>query len=99
VLEPAASVAFFGFSDLAQVGSVQNRSLYALSPLLWAVFIVGLMALALRFAPTRAGWALAVAASVLISPRLLLYQISTLQAAVRAPEPTELPGVPDGEVR
>ena len=85
VLEPAGTVAFFGFSDLAQVGSVENRSLYAISPLLWAVFIVGLLALAVRFARTRAGWALAVAASVLISPRLLLYQISTLQAAVRPP--------------
>lgn len=85
VLEPAGTIAFFGFSDLAQVGSVENRSLYAISPLLWAVFIVGLLALAVRFARTRAGWALAVAASVLISPRLLLYQISTLQAAVRTP--------------
>jgi hypothetical protein len=86
VLEPAATVAFLGFSDLTQVGNVQNRSLYAISPLLWAVFVVGLLGLALRFAPTRAGWALAVSASVLISPRLLLYQLSTLQAALRSPD-------------
>jgi hypothetical protein len=86
VLEPAATVAFIGFSDLAQVGNVENRSLYAVSPVLWGVFVVCLLALAVRFAPTRAGWALAVAASALISPRLLLYQVSTLQAAVRAPD-------------
>jgi len=86
VLEPAGTVAFLGFTDLAQVGDVQNRSLYALSPWLWAAFVVGLLALALRYAPTRAGWALAVTASVLVSPRLLMYQLSTLQAAVRSPD-------------
>ncbi len=86
VLEPAATIAFVGFSDLGQVGNVENRSLYAISPLLWVAFVIGLLALALRFAPTKAGWSLAVAASVLISPRLLLYQLSTLQAAVGAPD-------------
>jgi hypothetical protein len=95
VLEPAATVAFLGFSDLAQVGSVENRSIYAFSPLLWGLFVAGLLILAVRFAPTRAGWALAVAASVFISPRLLLYQISTLQASLRAPD--RMPVLPDGE--
>jgi hypothetical protein len=86
VLEPAGTIAFIGFTDLAQVGEVQNRSLYAISPLLWAAFVVGLLVLALRYAPTKAGWALAVSASVLVSPRLLMYQLSTLQAAVRSPD-------------
>jgi hypothetical protein len=86
ILEPAATIAFIGFSDLGQVGNVQNRSLYALSPVLWAVFVIALLGLALRFAPTRAGWALAVAASVLVSPRLLMYQLSTLQAGIRSPD-------------
>ncbi len=87
VLEPAGTIAFLGFSDLSQVGDVQNRSLYAISPWLWAASVVVLLALALRYA-TRpvAGWALAVSASVLVSPRLLLYQISTLQAGVRSPD-------------
>jgi hypothetical protein len=90
VLEPAGTIAFVGFSDLGQVGNVQNRSLYALSPLLWGVFVVVVLGLALRFAPGRAGWALAVGASVLVSPRLLMYQLSTLQATVRPPdEPAE----------
>ena len=86
VVEPAATVAFIGFSELGQVGNIENRSLYAISPILWAAFVVGLLAVALRFAPTKAGWALAVAASVLISPRLFMYQLSTLQAAVRPPD-------------
>ena len=86
VVEPAATIAFLGFSDLAQVGNVENRSLYALSPVLWAAFVIGLLGLALRYAPTRAGWVLAVSASVLVSPRLLMYQLSTLQAGQRAPD-------------
>jgi hypothetical protein len=86
VLEPAGTIAFIGFSDLGQVGDVQNLSLYRLSPLLWGAFVIGFLAVALRFAPSRAGWALAVSASVLVSPRLLMYQLSTLQAAVRPPD-------------
>ena len=51
-----------------QVGEVQNLSLYAISPVLWAASVVALLVLALRYAPTRAGWPLAVAASVLVTP-------------------------------
>lgn len=86
LLEPAGTIAFIGFPDPAQVGNVENRSLYALSPLLWLAFVAMLAGLALRFAPTRAGWALAVTLSVLASPRLLMYQLSTLQATVRGPD-------------
>ena len=86
LLEPAGTIAFLGFPDLAQVGAVDNRSLYALSPVLWLAFVAMLAFLALRFAPTRAGWALAVGLSVLSSPRLLMYQLSTLQATVRPPD-------------
>ena len=90
VLEPTGTIAFIGFSDLGQVGSVRNMSLYEVSPLLWGAFVVVLLGAAFRFAPARAGWALAVAASVLVTPRLLMYQLSTLQAAVRPPdEPPE----------
>jgi hypothetical protein len=83
VLEPRGTIAFLGFSDLAQVGNVENRSLYAISPILWVAATAILAILALRFAPTRAGWALAICLVVFASPRLLLYQVSTLQAAVR----------------
>jgi Glycosyltransferase family 87 len=87
ILEPAGSVAFLGFTDLAQVGNVENRSLYAISPWLWAAFVALTLGLAVRYAPTKAGWALAVSAAVLVSPRLLMYQLSTLQAGVRSPDP------------
>jgi len=86
VLEPAGTIAFLGFTDLAQVGSVENMSLYGLSPVLWLAFVVMLAAVALRLAPRRAGWTAAVALSVLASPRLLMYQLSTLQATVRGPD-------------
>jgi hypothetical protein len=101
VLEPGATIAFLGFTDLAQVGNVENRSLYAISPWLWAAFVIFLLGLALRFAPTRAGWALAVGASVLVSPRLLMYQLSTLQAGVRSPDDPDADrdGDPDREPR
>jgi hypothetical protein len=98
VLEPAGTIAFLGFSDLGQVGNVENRSLYALSPLLWGVFAVAVLGLAVRYAPTKAGWSLAVAASVLVSPRLLMYQLSTLQAAVRAPDDAATEVSPDAGV-
>ena len=86
VLEPAGTIAFLGFPDLAQVGNVENRSLYAISPILWLAFVAMLAVLAFRFARTRAGWPLAVGLSVLASPRLLMYQLSTLQATVRGPD-------------
>ena len=96
VLEPAGTIAFLGFSDLAQVGTVENLSLYGISPILWAVFVVLLIGLALRYAPTKAGWVLAVSASVLVSPRLLMYQLSTLQAGVRPPDEPTTAAVVDG---
>lgn len=82
-LEPTGTIAFLGFTELAQVGNVENRSLYAISPILWIASTAVLIALAYRFAPTRAGWALAVCLAVFASPRLLMYQVSTLQATVR----------------
>jgi hypothetical protein len=81
VLEPEATVAFFGFTGLAQVGDVQNWSLYRISPVLWAVSVVGLLLVAIRLAPTRYGWVAAVCLSVFATPRLLMYQLSALLAA------------------
>lgn len=92
VLEPNGTLAFVGFTDLEQVGAVRNLSLYPISPALWAAFAIGLAVVALRLAPTRYGWIAAVALSVLASPRLLMYQLSTLMAAKRGPD--ESPQVP-----
>ncbi|HEX5822977.1 MAG TPA: hypothetical protein VFY18_00835, partial [Candidatus Limnocylindrales bacterium] len=86
VLEPAGSMAYLGFLRFEQVGDVKSISPYALSPLLWAALLaVGIVA-AIRLAPRRHGWAVAVAVAVFASPRLLVYQLSSLLAAARDPD-------------
>jgi len=86
-LEPGGSLAFPGVFNLTQVGEVRNWSPYAVSPALWAILVAVGMAVAWRLAPTRWGWAAAVALSVLATPRLLFYQLTTLLAGLRAPRP------------
>ena len=85
VLEPRGTLAFLSFPSLAQVGEVTNLSPYGTAPVLWLVLVVAGGLLALRLAPTRYGWAAAVALSVLASPRLLAYQLSTLLAGLASP--------------
>lgn len=85
VLEPAGSLAFPSVFNLGTVGEVRNWSPYAISPALWAALLVIGTIAAWRLAPTRWGWAAAVALSVLATPRLLLYQLMTLLAALREP--------------
>jgi hypothetical protein len=93
VLEPAGTLAFPASLGLEQVGNVENRSLYAYSPIAWALALVVGAVVAWRLAPTRYGWVAAVALSVLATPRLLIYQLSTLVAALR--EPTSSSSTPD----
>jgi hypothetical protein len=96
LLEPTGTLAYAGFLSIDQIGQVANVSLYAISPALWAVSVVALLVVALRLAPTRFGWAAAVALAVFATPRLLVYQVSTLvaglggprSAAARHPDPT-----------
>ncbi len=83
LLEPTGTLAFPAFLGLDQVGDVNNRSLYAVSPVLWAAAVVVGLVVAWRLAPTRFGWPVAVALSVLATPRLLVYQLSTLIAGLR----------------
>jgi hypothetical protein len=85
VLEPAATLAFPSVFTLAQVGEVRNLSPYVISPILWAALVAGGAIVALRLAPTRWGWAAAVALAVLATPRLILYQLMTLLAGLREP--------------
>jgi len=85
VLEPAGTLAYPAFLRLDQVGTVVSLSPYAISPWLWGALFVAGVAVALWAAPRRWGWAAAVALAVLASPRLLLYQLSSLVAAVREP--------------
>jgi len=86
VLAPSDTIAYLSFLRLDQVGSVISLSPYAISPLLWAAMVVALVVLAIWAAPRRHGWAVAVTLSVLASPRLLLYQLSSLVAGVRDPD-------------
>ena len=85
VLAPQATIDFLGTLTLDQVGDVRNISPYAVSPLLWAVLVGAGVVLALRLAPTRWGWAAAVVMSVLATPRLLVYMLMALLAALRPP--------------
>lgn len=87
VLEPRGSLAFPSFLSLEQVGGVRNWSFFAISPVAWLAFIAFGTLIALRLAPTRYGWAAAVVLSVLATPRLLLYQLMSLLAALREPDP------------
>ena len=93
ILEPAGSIAFIGNTNLGLVGQVNNLSPYSVSPLLWLVLALAGLLLTLRLAPTRAGWAAAVAYSVLAAPRLLEYMLMTLLVAIRRPTS----GTPSGE--
>ena len=85
VLEPRSTAAFPAFLLTDQVGQVNSVSPYVISPWLWAALVlIGLVA-AIRWAPRRWGWAIAIALSVFANPRLLVYQVSTLAAGLRAP--------------
>jgi Glycosyltransferase family 87 len=86
ILEPNGSLAYPGFLGLDQVGDVNNVSMYAISPWLWLAVVIAGIVVAWRLAPTRFGWAAAVALSVLATPRLLVYQLSTLVAGLRDPD-------------
>jgi hypothetical protein len=86
VLAPQATIDFVRTFGLSQVGNVENRSLYVVSPWLWAAAVVAGIVVAWRLAPTRWGWAAAVTLSVFATPRLLIYQLSTLVAAIRSPD-------------
>ena len=58
------TIEYLGFLSLDQVGSIENRSPFAISPLLFVAVVVLLVVLCLRYARTRAGWPLAVALSI-----------------------------------
>lgn len=87
LIEPAGSTAFFGAVGHDQTVGANNLSPYASSPILWAVLGAAGAVAALFLAPTRWGWAAAVALATLASPRLILYMLTGLLAAVREPDP------------
>ncbi len=83
LVEPAGTAAFVSQTNLGLVGQVNNLSPYAVSPVLWAALAAVGLFITVRLAPTRVGWAAAVAYSVLATPRLLEYVLMTLLAALR----------------
>jgi hypothetical protein len=89
-LEPAATIAFLRFPSLDQVGEVRNISPFAISPYLWVLLLAAGGLLAVRLAPTRWGWAAAVVLATLATPRLILYQLSSLLAALSRPREEEV---------
>jgi hypothetical protein len=96
-LAPAAWNGFWDVLARDQVGNVMNISPFDVSPALWLILLgVGVVA-ALLFARTKYGWWIAVAVATLAPPRLLLYGLSSLLAALREPEPDggEAPAEPD----
>ena len=86
VLAPQATLDYFTAISLHQVGAVRNFSPYVLSPLLWGVLVLVGVAVVLRLAPTRRGWAAAVILSVVATPRLLTYMFMTLLASLTDPD-------------
>lgn len=97
VLQPTATIDYLSFITAEQVGEVNNLSLFAVSPILWAGSVVVLGLVALRLAPTRWGWPAAVVLSVFATPRLLSYQLSTLIAAFGGPDVTRTSAVTSDE--
>ena len=86
VLAPEATITYLRLGWLTGAFDFRIISPFAIHPLLWLVMVVALTAMAFRFAPTRYGWAFAVALSVLATPRLLTYQLLTLLAAFGGPD-------------
>ena len=85
VLEPSGTIAFLTFPKFELVGEVTNLSPYAISPALWAITVAALAIAAVLLARTRFGWFMALLLSVLATPRLHLYQFSSLFAIRRVP--------------
>jgi glycosyl transferase family 87 len=89
VLEPRGTFEFLGGGvGLAQVGAVRNISPFAFgSPVLWVALVILGGLLTIRLARTRWGWAAAIALGTLSPPRLLVYMLTGLLAALREPRP------------
>ncbi len=89
VVEPRGSSAFLQLSWLHPAFAVLNVSPYVVSPLLWAAMAVTLAVVAWPLVRTRFGWAAALVLAVVTYPRLLVYLLSSLLAALGGPRDTE----------
>ena len=86
LLAPEATMAMFRGEWLAPAFNTRNLSPFGASPVLWAVRAGAGAVIAVRLARGAWGWAAAVAFAVLANPRLLVYQLMTLLAAISGPE-------------
>ncbi len=90
VLDPANTLAFPATlapgQVASEVASEGNLSPFVLAPILWAIVVVIELAIAIRFARTRWGWAAAVGLAVLAPPRVFSYNLMTLLACLGGPE-------------
>ncbi len=85
LLEPNGTLAYFRSIGFEEVGQVRNISPYAQSPVLWLVLLLAGALVTLALARTRWGWAAAVTLATLSPPRLLIYMLTGLLAAIRQP--------------
>jgi hypothetical protein len=95
VLAPQATIDFLRLTWLRATLDVNNVSLWVIHPLAWAVGALVALVAAVRFARGRWGWAAAVVLTVAANPRLLVYQLTSLLAALAGPvapaDPTSEP--------
>ena len=100
LLEPRGVVDFLAVTNLEQVGQINNLSVYAVSPLLWAATSGVVAVVTLRLAPTRYGWLAASTFAVVTTPRLLAYLLMAILAGLRRPpgEAGATPSRPGGAV-
>lgn len=96
VLAPGASVDYvqqLSTDQLGEQGVLRNFSPYTISPYLWLGLLFAGMAVTIVAARSRWGWAVAVTFASLAPPRLLVYMLTGLLAAIRRPrdagEPSE----------
>jgi hypothetical protein len=85
LVEPAATLAFIRLEWLDASFEVRNFSLWVIHPVLWLAGAIAAGVAAIRLAGTRWGWSAAVAFTVMANPRLLMYQLTTLLAALSGP--------------
>jgi hypothetical protein len=88
LLEPGGTLAYIqqlGVEQLGEPGVLRNFSPYTISPVLWLVLLFAGAALTIVAARYRYGWAVAVTFASLAPPRLLVYMLTGLLAAIRRP--------------
>jgi hypothetical protein len=88
LLEPRGSLAYvqqLGVEQLGESGVLRNFSPFTISPVLWLVLVFVGAAITIVAARYRWGWAVAVTFATLAPPRLLVYMLTGLLAALRVP--------------